>query len=66
MHTQTAPMTLHELLQNESLRQHEFPVAKERLFLAHAAVCPLPNRVAEAMRGFLARMTTDRPGSGCA
>jgi selenocysteine lyase/cysteine desulfurase len=43
-------MTLQELLANEELRRHEFPVAAERVFLAHAAVCPLPRRVAEAMR----------------
>jgi selenocysteine lyase/cysteine desulfurase len=42
-------MTLTEILSNEELRQHEFPVAKDRVFLAHAGVCPLPRRVAEAM-----------------
>jgi len=43
-------MTLAEILSNEELRQHEFPVAKNRIFLSHAAVCPLPRRVAEAMK----------------
>jgi cysteine desulfurase / selenocysteine lyase len=43
-------MTIAEILANEELRLHEFPVATQKAFLAHAAVCPLPRRVAEAMR----------------
>jgi selenocysteine lyase/cysteine desulfurase len=42
-------MTLPELLANEDLRRDEFPVARAKIFLAHAGVCPLPRRVAEAM-----------------
>ena len=42
-------MTLTEILTNEELRQHEFPVTKNKIFLAHAGVCPLPRRVAQAM-----------------
>ena len=42
-------MTLTELLANEELRQREFPVARDKIFLAHAGVCPLPHRVAEAV-----------------
>lgn len=42
-------MTLPEILANEELRQHEFPVAKNKIFLGHAGVCPLPRRVAQAM-----------------
>ncbi|MEI8289095.1 MAG: aminotransferase class V-fold PLP-dependent enzyme [Verrucomicrobiota bacterium] len=42
-------MTLTEILGNEELRQHEFPVAKNKIFLGHAGVCPLPRRVAQAM-----------------
>ncbi|MEI7809054.1 MAG: aminotransferase class V-fold PLP-dependent enzyme, partial [Verrucomicrobiota bacterium] len=42
-------MTLTEILANEELRQHEFPVAKNKIFLGHAGVCPLPRRVAQAM-----------------
>src|SRR5215469_9568868 len=42
-------MTLTEILSNEELRRHEFPVAREKIFLAHAGVCPLPRRVADAM-----------------
>jgi selenocysteine lyase/cysteine desulfurase len=42
-------MTLNEILSDEKLRQHEFPVCKNKIFLAHAGVCPLPRRVAQAM-----------------
>jgi len=42
-------MTLAELHADEELRRAEFPVARERIFLAHAGVCPLPRRVADAV-----------------
>jgi selenocysteine lyase/cysteine desulfurase len=42
-------MTLAEILSNEELRQHEFPVAKNKIFLAHGGVCALPRRVAQAI-----------------
>jgi selenocysteine lyase/cysteine desulfurase len=42
-------MTLPEILGNEELRQREFPVARQKNFLAHAGVCPLPKRVADAI-----------------
>ena len=42
-------MTLTEILANEELRRNEFPVVRDRIFLAHAGVCPLPRRVAGAM-----------------
>jgi selenocysteine lyase/cysteine desulfurase len=42
-------MTLGEILSNEELRRHEFPVTRDKIFLAHAAVCALPRRVAEAI-----------------
>jgi selenocysteine lyase/cysteine desulfurase len=45
-------MNLSELLANEELRRHEFPVVREKIFLAHAGVCPLPRRVAEAIRDY--------------
>ena len=44
-------MTLNEILTNEELRRYEFPVAAEKVFLAHAGVCPLPRRVADAIAG---------------
>jgi len=42
-------MTLNEVLTNEELRRSEFPVANTKAFFAHAGVCPLPQRVAEAV-----------------
>ena len=42
-------MTLNEILTNEELRHREFPVTRDKIFLAHAGVCPLPHRVAEAI-----------------
>src|SRR4029077_11868303 len=42
-------MTLTELLANEELRRHEFPVVRDHIFLAHGGDCPLPRRVAEAV-----------------
>jgi selenocysteine lyase/cysteine desulfurase len=52
-------MTIAEILSNEELRQHEFPVAARKAFLAHAAVCPLPRRVSEAMRDHAAHAALD-------
>lgn len=45
-----APLTLEALLTDEALRQREFPVITENLFLAHAGVTILPRRVAAAMQ----------------
>jgi selenocysteine lyase/cysteine desulfurase len=45
-------MTLTELLANEDLRHNEFPVTRERIFLAHGGDCPLPRRVAEAIASY--------------
>lgn len=47
-------MTLSELHSNEELRQYEFPVAREKIFLAHGGVCPLPRRVSESIRHYAA------------
>lgn len=52
-------MILSELLENEELRRHEFPVTREKVFLGHAGVCPLPRRVAEAMERFIVATTLD-------
>src|SRR5580698_10456177 len=52
-------MTVAEILSNEELRRHEFPVASKKAFLAHAAVCAVPRRVSEAMREQLAGATLD-------
>jgi selenocysteine lyase/cysteine desulfurase len=50
-------MTIEEILSNEELRRHEFPVTREKVFLAHAAVSPLPRRVAEAVRDYALKST---------
>jgi cysteine desulfurase / selenocysteine lyase len=50
-------MTLPEILANEELRRHEFPVCRDKVFLAHAGVCPLPRRVAEAIRSYAEQCT---------
>src|SRR5215831_18108327 len=42
-------MTLEELHSNEELRRREFPVAREKIYLALAGVCALPRRVKEAI-----------------
>lgn len=51
-------MTLAEILGNEDLRQHEFPVTRDKVFLAHAGDCPLPRRVAEAVADYARQATT--------
>ena len=50
-------MTIAELHGDESLRQREFPVCREKIFLAHAGVCPLPHRVSEAIRAYATQCT---------
>jgi selenocysteine lyase/cysteine desulfurase len=50
-------MTISEILSNEELRRREFPVSAEKIFLAHAGVCPLPRRVADAMTDCAAKST---------
>jgi len=45
-------MTLNEILSSEELRFKEFPVARDKIFLAHAGVCALPHRVAKAMSDY--------------
>lgn len=42
-------MNIRDILADEELRRYEFPVTREKVFLAHAAVCALPYRVASAM-----------------
>jgi len=52
-------MTISELLADEELRRHEFPVVREKVFLSHAAVSPLPRRVTQAIDRYLERATCD-------
>ncbi len=42
-------MDIAQLLANEELRRHEFPVTRDRIFLGHAGDSPLPRRVADAV-----------------
>ena len=46
------PLTISEILKDEALRRHEFPVSARQTFLAHAGVCPLPRRVVEAIGAY--------------
>jgi selenocysteine lyase/cysteine desulfurase len=50
-------MTIGEIVGNEELRRHEFPVASEKVYLAHAGVCPLPRRVAQSIQAYLQEVT---------
>jgi selenocysteine lyase/cysteine desulfurase len=52
-------MTLADLAGDERLRRREFPVCGEKIFLAHAGVCPLPARVTAAMTEYLAAAGRD-------
>lgn len=54
-------MNLPDLLADEALRRHEFPVCADRIFLAHAAVAATPRRVAEAQADFARFATTAGP-----
>jgi selenocysteine lyase/cysteine desulfurase len=45
-------VTISDLLSNETLRQQEFPVVRNSVYLAHAGVCPLPRRVAAATAAY--------------
>lgn len=51
-------MTVSEILSDEVLRQREFPVAKDKIFLGHAGVCPLPRRVADAVSEYAREAST--------
>lgn len=51
-------MTITEILQNEELRQHEFPVTRDKVFLGHAGVCPLPRRVATSISDYTREAST--------
>ena len=52
-------MTIAEVLANEELRRHKFPVVVKKIFLAHAADCPLPRRVAQAVADYAQHAATD-------
>jgi selenocysteine lyase/cysteine desulfurase len=44
---------LDALLTDESLRRREFPVTEHKIFLAHAAVCPLPACVVRTVSDYV-------------
>ncbi len=46
-------MKLQDLLADEALRRHEFPVAAKQPYFAHAGVAPLSRAAADAMRAHL-------------
>jgi selenocysteine lyase/cysteine desulfurase len=51
-------MTLNEILSDEQLRQREFPVTRDKIFLAHGGVCPLPRRVSQAIADYAREAST--------
>src|ERR1035437_8196947 len=51
-------MTLAEILGNKELRRREFPVTRDKVFLAHAGVCALPQRVAKAISDYAQEAAT--------
>jgi selenocysteine lyase/cysteine desulfurase len=51
-------MTISEILANEELRQREFPVSREKIFLAHGGDCPLPRQVADAVAAYAREAAT--------
>jgi cysteine desulfurase / selenocysteine lyase len=55
-------MKLADVLADETLRQTEFPVTRDRIFLGHAGVCPLPRRVADAVSAYAREATTGDQG----
>jgi len=48
-------MLITDILSNETLRHKEFPVTKHRIYLAHAAVSPLPARVTKAIKYYISQ-----------
>jgi len=52
-------MNLTKIQEDENLRQQEFPVTRQRIYLAHAGVCPLPRRVADAVAQAAVAGTSD-------
>ena len=57
-------MTLEEILGNEELRRHEFPVTQSKIFLGHAGVCPLPCRVVQAITDYATHASTGDQEAG--
>ena len=45
-------VTIEQLHADEALRQHEFPMVRQKIYLGHAGVCPLPRRVCQAINDY--------------
>jgi cysteine desulfurase/selenocysteine lyase len=56
-------MTLAEILSDEALRQREFPVTRDKIFLAHGGDCPLTTRVVQAVADY-ARQASESDQEG--
>jgi cysteine desulfurase/selenocysteine lyase len=48
-----------QLAANETLRRREFPICARKIYCAHAADAPLPQRVAEGMKDSVERASID-------
>lgn len=57
-------MKLPSLHNNEALRQHEFPVCADKVYLAHAGVSPLPSVVTQAIYKVAVAAGSDDQESG--
>ena len=51
-------MTIEQIQSDEALRLREFPVARDTIYLAHAAVCPLPACARDAVSDYAAACTS--------
>ena len=49
---ETDMWTIEDIQNDEQLRIREFPVCKDQVFLSHAAVCPLPACVSQAIADY--------------
>ena len=59
-------MTLADLHRDEALRAREFPVARDKVYLSHAGVSPLPARVTKAIASVAAAGGVDDQEKGLA
>lgn len=53
------PMQLQDILRDEDVRNHEFPVTRASVFMAHAGVAPLTHRAAEAITSYAKRCAAE-------
>ncbi|MDB6054462.1 MAG: Aminotransferase class [Verrucomicrobiales bacterium] len=50
-------MIIQDILHNEELRRKEFPVCREKVFMAHAGVSSIPQRVSTAVQNYAQQCT---------